>query len=1002
ADILYCGIAGIRKINQIITNNNFRVIKSINGGSSFVDFSEGLPALPVNYLLTIESTNHLIFCATDAGIYYRMDGMTKWECFNNNLPLTPITDLDYNYCSKELFASTYGRGMWKTKVNFTLETNENLLISSNTTWTNPMNINTNIVVTNGAILDILNTTLFLDSERKIIIEPGSKLITNNSTLTNTCNAFWSGIEVYGNYLLAQNSTNQGYVKILNNSVIENASEAVNIWKPGNWATTGGILIASNSLFKNNKRSVEYMPYHHFSLSQPNTEIKNLGRITNCEFIWSDSYVEGKNAPFPAITMYHVNGVQILGCTFSDDRTGILSNLNRAKGIVTIDASFKVLGRNLLFNQPVHTTYNETNYDVGIFRNLYKGIEASNSNSQATITVDHIKFENLLVGVEVRNMDNVIMTRNKFDFTTTHPSDISQMYQSVFNQSSAFKIEGNIYNNQTIATGSVGSLVYDSGPEQNQIYNNTYNQLYTANYAHDYNSDDDILYPSGLQWLCNQHTNSQKYDLYSSVSSNWSPVANGGGVRLKQGSSVTSAQNLFSSTISSGGVANDYHFKSEDMDFVKYYYSSTIFSNPIENSGNITRILANKNSCPTSFTNIIIGSSKVILPEKKVTLLNELNQINTDFVAKKLEFDALLLNGNRIELHNLVANLSNSNKNSVKNVLMNETPYLSETLLRELGQKDVNLFPHPWYMDLIIKNIEVTDNPSFLEFLKTKSNSLPDGLYNQIIQAKSTIISERGLKQEELMNLDSRREEIYNLFILDELNDELEINWVNYNNLVIQRNDAVSKSQLADLYLGKGDYIKTNEKLNEIDANISSFLYERINQEMRDYTLFKRYIMSITENTGIVKNLTDEQIEQLNYMANNFVGKSSGQAQNILCFHKGICKEIEVLYDNEIRSFEIVEESSNDSDLELKDVVTTQKLVIIPNPNRGAFKVKMWGECGVESLKVLDIQGKSIEFNNSTSSTNSVDIELINASEGLYFIIVDCSDGTIQKARVLVK
>ena len=236
--ILYCGIGGTHEVNGTITDGRFRVIKSVDGGVTFNDFSEGLPALPVERLLTIEDDKDLIFCATSVGIYYRNNDMSQWECFSKNLPKVMITGLKYNYCSRTLYASTYGRGMWKTKVDLSISSSYAKEISANTVWDQPMRINTNVLVKSGYTLEI-TSTVQLYSGVKIMVEPGATLDINAGTLTSYCNDFWGGIEVWGNDSLNQGTaSNQGRLIVRNESVIENAKNAVNVWKPNKWSTTG--------------------------------------------------------------------------------------------------------------------------------------------------------------------------------------------------------------------------------------------------------------------------------------------------------------------------------------------------------------------------------------------------------------------------------------------------------------------------------------------------------------------------------------------------------------------------------------------------------------------------------------------------------------------------------------------------------------------------------------------------------------------------------------------
>jgi hypothetical protein len=40
--------------------------------------------------------------------------MSSWALYSNSLPTVQVEDLNINYTANELWAATYGRGMWKT------------------------------------------------------------------------------------------------------------------------------------------------------------------------------------------------------------------------------------------------------------------------------------------------------------------------------------------------------------------------------------------------------------------------------------------------------------------------------------------------------------------------------------------------------------------------------------------------------------------------------------------------------------------------------------------------------------------------------------------------------------------------------------------------------------------------------------------------------------------------------------------------------------------------
>ncbi len=88
---------------------------TINSGGIgiWLDKTGSLPNLPV--LCMVIDTNTLTkYIGTDAAIYYRDTTMSSWALFNTNLPTVHVPDLHINYHTNELWAATFGRGMWKS------------------------------------------------------------------------------------------------------------------------------------------------------------------------------------------------------------------------------------------------------------------------------------------------------------------------------------------------------------------------------------------------------------------------------------------------------------------------------------------------------------------------------------------------------------------------------------------------------------------------------------------------------------------------------------------------------------------------------------------------------------------------------------------------------------------------------------------------------------------------------------------------------------------------
>jgi len=75
--------------------------------------SVGLPNIPVA-CITQDSSNGTLYIGTDMGVFYKMDTMTSWQLYNTGMPAVHVTDLGINYTTGDIWAGTYGRGIWKS------------------------------------------------------------------------------------------------------------------------------------------------------------------------------------------------------------------------------------------------------------------------------------------------------------------------------------------------------------------------------------------------------------------------------------------------------------------------------------------------------------------------------------------------------------------------------------------------------------------------------------------------------------------------------------------------------------------------------------------------------------------------------------------------------------------------------------------------------------------------------------------------------------------------
>jgi photosystem II stability/assembly factor-like uncharacterized protein len=102
--------------------NNVKAFESVNGGVSWTDISNGLPPVPANTIIQNKlSKTQQLYAGTDLGVFFR-EGNGDWTLFSNKLPSVIVTELEIYYDkttpeNSVLYASTYGRGLWKSNLS---------------------------------------------------------------------------------------------------------------------------------------------------------------------------------------------------------------------------------------------------------------------------------------------------------------------------------------------------------------------------------------------------------------------------------------------------------------------------------------------------------------------------------------------------------------------------------------------------------------------------------------------------------------------------------------------------------------------------------------------------------------------------------------------------------------------------------------------------------------------------------------------------------------------
>lgn len=512
------------------THQNKRVFRTQDGGATFEDWSTGLPYVPVNNLEFLYNSNDLILAATDAGVYYRDNTMSSWECFNEGFPLVWTTDIDVNYCKNIAVATTHGRGIYETPLDNLPRAARQLEITGTVNWNKDRVVYSDVVVKSGATLQITNALIKFGRDIRILVEAGGFLNITSSELTALCeDACWDGITVEGNSNLPQSTANQGFA-FISGSTISFAKSAINTLGLNNdfsqldYNQMGGYFTCTNTTFLNNRRAVQMLNYENTNGGSP---VDNLSRISNCQFLINNNYLNncGSNEAF--VTLFAVNGVVLEGNTFRDDRIGLTSATDLRTGIKTGEATFQLT---------------DNGAGANVFENLYRGIDANSvmQDNPFILRVENATFTNNETGIRLIDVNNEshIISNN---IEVGQPLS-SSAFGVVVHNSSGYQIEDNYCKKLAGASGFTRGFDILNSFNSNNLPNNPHfsNHVIFNNVAQglsegftawgDHVADNGI---DGLSFLCNQNiSNGVDFRLLDCIQPN-------------QGSSSSPAGNTFS-------------------------------------------------------------------------------------------------------------------------------------------------------------------------------------------------------------------------------------------------------------------------------------------------------------------------------------------------------------------------------------------------------------------------------------------------------------------------
>lgn len=818
-----------------------------------VEGESGFPKAFTIKDLVMDRQTGVLYISTNVGVFYLDKHAATgpvWKKHSCNLPNFP-GDLDACHCNGKLYTANGYRGIWEsTFIRQGFETRQ-WKIENNTTWHEDMNLFCTLVIEPGATLTVKNT-LRVFGNHKIIVKPGARLIIDGGVVTSQCDNLWQGIEVWGNRNLHQYPINgnyfQGLLVLKNGAVIENAREAVVLFNPndgsGGYQTSGGIVQATDAVFRNNKRSAQFISYHNYHPLQPSQERNNASFFTRCTFELTQS-LAGNNVFSDFVTLWDVRGVAFTGCTFQNNGPVPATPAASGRGIYSHNAHYLV--------GPFCPTLACTNPQPSVFKNLRVGVWAAQVGGNRSFSVTGSQFQHCQVGVVNDGVSNARIQQNLF-LPGSHPAGYSFIHTglALLNTITNYTVSHNQFLEapNPVSQLSIGIWNYHTGISDKTILNNTCQQLFIGMHAEGLNRNP-LNITQGLDFQCNTHLQGD-YDFFVT---DGPQQVNGFGIRPSQGSNQSPAGNKFSNN---GNVPPFGDFNNSSSTHITYFYKANAFSeDPQDISPNISKSVTSSNNllCTTVPSSGFNDISQQLLA---------FSSYNQQYQTWKNLLSSLIDGGNTPGIKNRIHTAPVNETLILRQELLSKAPYLSDEALKEAADR-TELLPEAILFELLLANPNALQSGKLMQHLRNKAQPLPEWML-LILEAAKGQVTLRTLIESAVSYYGALRSHaIRDIITWYEENDSL------YNETEVRGWYAQYQHYQADMaviesFIKQGLFAEAQSFMQSVPYTYTLSDWEKADWE--NYTAFMEFYISVLQSGKKEHRLDTAAIQTLQQLADN--------------------------------------------------------------------------------------------------------------------------------------
>lgn len=761
--------------------------------------------------------------------------------------------------------------------------NEMIITGDYTMHTNDRYFRHDIIVRNGGKLTIQAINVYMAPGKRIIVEPGGKLITTGSAnvkarLSNwpagACsvtgsNFRWGGIILEGDDPVLRSDA------ALNDVIIENAEVGVTYSIN---TTVQPKLSGGNAHFLNNQLAL------HLRNTTNNYSGLNFvtHTFTRCTFELTSTYPGTDFIGF--VFAQNIRDMYFRGCTFNNQNYTAYPTTAISYGIRAFNTKVRI---------------EQFNGQMPMFTNLSNPVFHSTATAlPANLTLRNAQISNYRIGLTCQAASYPTITSNTFNDNVTFFNDTH--YGMDINTGSIYEIAGNNFNGNPSYI-SRGIRVNALGGQNTFIRSNYLFNMRGGVEVLGNNQDPNNPENVGLRIYCNNFNLGQPGTL------SFTDVLLGAGsaIALAQGRPNGSAGNLFTQNNTFG---SDY--RNQGVGLPRYFYKLfNSLHDPIPFS-NINKIGVDQN--PDCFS---------------LTPPTTPGDAETDYQTYDLQYQNLhqsltgkLDNGQTGVLLGAVQSANSNNTSAVKTQLLQASPYLSETVLSAVLNSST--LSASAISEVLVANPDVLALNTFYEQLLAKSDVFNSTQWEGIEQARQNGYTTRTGEIADVSAARARRD-LYISYAVQAVLDAESMDYNAYRLWLSRLGTLEAGLQIAESWLAQQNTGAWQQQLNTIRAAESNT--EKI-AEIDRYESYRELLLEAADEGRTEGQLTEKEQTDVYEIATAADTYVSQMAKNLLEWYYDYSFE-----PSAARNAEQAETNTGKDKTPTNAIAALQVLKVYPNP-----------------------------------------------------------------------